>query len=56
MFGGDSQRDPVAGLGVHGGESQGNWFKDLDGECGVERLVVGLRGAVSDDLEILVHR
>ena len=46
-----------AGLGAQGVEHlRVNWSEDLYGECGVERLVVGLRGAFTDDREMLLHR
>jgi hypothetical protein len=44
-------------LGAHGVEHlRVNWSEDLDGECGVERLIVGLRGAFSDDPEMRLYR
>src|SRR5438270_14046060 len=57
MVGGDGQRDPFAGLAAQGAEHlRVNWSEDLYGECGVERLVVGLRGAFTDDPEMSLHR
>jgi hypothetical protein len=57
MLAGDGQRDPFAGLGAHGVEHlRVNWSEDLDGECGFERLIVGLRGTFSDEPEMRLHR
>ena len=57
MLGGDGQRDPFAGLAAHAVEHlRVNWSEDLYGKCAVERLVVGLRGAFTDDREMLLHR
>jgi len=57
MLGGDGQRNPFAGLGAHGVEHlRVNWAEDLHGDRGVERLVVGLCGALADDLEMRLHR
>src|SRR3954447_8875636 len=33
-----------------------NWSEDLYGKCGVESLVVGSRGAFTDDRAMLLHR
>jgi hypothetical protein len=57
VLGGDGQRYPFAGLGSQRVEHlRVNWPEDLYGEGRVERLVVGLRGAFTDDLEMLLHR
>src|SRR5436305_14341724 len=57
MLGGDGQRDPFAGLAAQGVEHlRVNWSEDLYGEGGVERLVVGLSGAFTDDREMLLDR
>src|SRR4051812_28202589 len=57
MLGGDGQRNALAGLAAHGGEHlRVDWPEDLYGKCGVERLVVGLRGAFTDDPEMVLHR
>src|SRR5205814_8401975 len=46
-----------AGLAAQGVEHlRVNWSEDLYGEGGVERLVVGLRGAFTDDREMLLDR